>query len=55
MVAYFRSEAGYAATPSVATGVPNKESLKNGGAKDAGGSAVKQVFGKVKGVFKKKK
>lgn len=55
LVTYFRREAGYAATPSVTTGVPNKESLKNGGAKDAGGSAVKQVFGKVKGVFKKKK
>lgn len=65
LVVYFRKQAGYASTPSVGAGtsgkrgVPSKENLNNGGGvKDAAatvGDAAKQTFGKVKGLFKKKK
>ena len=53
---YFRKQAGYASTPSVANvgSVPNKGNVKTSDSKDAVGT-IKQTFGKVKGLFKKKK
>ena len=56
LVKYFRKEAGYT-TPSAASAVPGKASAGSAvEGKDGGvGSAVKGAFGKVKGLFKKKK
>lgn len=53
---YFRKEAGYAPTTSVAnvSSVSNKGNVKTNDTKDAVGT-IKQTFGKVKGLFKKKK
>ena len=59
LVTYFRNEAGYPSTPSVAGGgIPSKDNLTPGNAKESAGSVgqtAKKAFGKIKGVFKKKK
>ena len=59
LVTYFRKEAGYPSTPSVAGGgIPSKDNLTPGNANESAGSVgqtAKKAFGKIKGVFKKKK
>ena len=59
LVTYFRNEAGYPSTPSVAGGgIPSKDNLTPGNAKESAGSVgqtAKKALGKIKGVFKKKK
>ena len=59
LVTYFRNEAGYPSTPSVAGGgITSKDNLTPSSAKGSTGSlgeTAKKTFGKIKGVFKKKK
>lgn len=57
LVTYFRKEAGYTTPSAASVAVPGKASAASAvEGKDGGvGAAVKGAFGKVKGLFKKKK
>ncbi len=55
---FYRETCGYAPMPSLNGGTPSAQDLKNGGVKAAAknvGDAAKSTFGKVKGMFNKKK